>query len=387
MAIIGGGLVGCATAWCLARAGASVTLIERDQVNRHASGQNAGSLHFQLEFRMVDHGDALAEQFAQTIPLLLDAQERWRGLEEELGQDLEVVQQGGLMVAETLDEVERLRRKQRLERAGGLATELLTGDEARSIAPYLSKKVCGALYHPYEGHANPRLVAPAFARAAMNRGARIQTGTRVVSLGREGGKWRVGVDAGASVLADAVLNAAGAWVGSVAALANVHIPMVPLPLSMAVTEKAPVRMDHLIQHAGRRLSMKQVRDGNVLIGGGWPSRFPRGSAGFETERSPRLVYRSLFANLRVAASVVPEVAQLHLIRYWPGVTGVLADQLPVIGEVPGRPGFFVAGGGSAFTLGPTYAWLVSEMILRGSPPIPIDLYSPARFAHLNVFMA
>lgn len=66
-AVIGGGLLGCATAWHLARAGNRVLLVEKDQVNRHASGQNAGSLHFQLEFRMVEHGDDAARAAARAL--------------------------------------------------------------------------------------------------------------------------------------------------------------------------------------------------------------------------------------------------------------------------------------------------------------------------------
>ncbi len=52
--VVGGGLLGCATAWMLSREGVRVLLVERDQINQHASGQNAGSLHFQLEYRMIE---------------------------------------------------------------------------------------------------------------------------------------------------------------------------------------------------------------------------------------------------------------------------------------------------------------------------------------------
>ncbi len=79
--VLGGGLVGCAAAYYLAKRGASVLLVEQGDLNREASGRNAGSLHLQLEYRLIRHGDELASQFAQIIPLSLVALEDWRGLE------------------------------------------------------------------------------------------------------------------------------------------------------------------------------------------------------------------------------------------------------------------------------------------------------------------
>ncbi|MBL8270498.1 FAD-dependent oxidoreductase, partial [Steroidobacter sp.] len=78
---------------------------------------------------------------------------------------------------------------------------------------------------------------------------------------------------------------------------------------------------------------------------------------------------------------------LHLLRSWTGVTGITTDQMPLLGEVPEAPRFFVAAGGAAFTNGPTYARLIAELILDGRASTPIDLYSPARFSHINNFMA
>src|SRR5271167_3859963 len=113
--VIGGGLVGCATAYHLSAAGAEVLLLEKDELNGKASGQNAGSLHFQLEHRLVEQSDALAEQFAVIIPLNSVAMEEWAGLEATLAEPLEVVMRGGLMVAETAAEVDKLEKKYRLE--------------------------------------------------------------------------------------------------------------------------------------------------------------------------------------------------------------------------------------------------------------------------------
>src|SRR5687768_15157647 len=84
--VVGGGLVGTAAAYYLARRGAGVLLVEQRELNQGASGQNAGSLHFQMERRLIEHGDRLAEQAAAVMPLALDAVDRWAGIAAELGE-------------------------------------------------------------------------------------------------------------------------------------------------------------------------------------------------------------------------------------------------------------------------------------------------------------
>lgn len=391
VAVLGGGLVGCAAAYYLARAGARVLLVEQADINREASGRNAGSLHFQLEYRLIRYGEQQAAQFAQIIPLSLVAIRDWIGLEAELGADLEVEMHGGLIVAESPADVAMLEQRQALQDKMGLGSKLLSAAEVRGIAPYLADSVIAAGYFEHEGHANPRLVAPAFARSAAARGAEIRCQTRVTALERDGSQWQV-------TLADrdgctteigcrAVLNSAGSWAGEIAAMAHLHLPIYAVPLTMNVIERAPRLIPHLVQHASKRLTLKQVAVGNFLVGGGWPSRFARSGAVMSTQQRAEPVMENVVQNLSLATRLVPALGRLHLLRSWTGITGVTADQMPLLGEVPEAPGFYVASGGAAFTHGPTYARLISELILDGRPSIAIDLYSPARFSHVNNFMA
>lgn len=384
--IIGGGLLGCAAAYYLSRRGASVLLLEQGQLNAQASGQNAGSLHFQFEYRALGHGDEVLEQFSRAMPLHLDAMERWSRLEEELGTDLEVVQDGGLMLAETDDEVQRLRAKYELERSLGLPAEWLTGTDVRSLVPGLSKSVQAAVFCPGEGHANPRHVTVAYAAQAAARGATIMSRAQVTALRRDGGPnayYEVELATGERFRAEVVLNAAGAWIGHVAAMLHLHLPVIPVGLQMHATYREPPGLPYLIQHVGHRLSLKQVRDGNYLIGGGWPSRLNISGGRFDLSRAPEMLYDSVVGNIWTACHVLPALRETKLLRAWTGVAAIAADQAPVLGEAPGRPGFYVIGGGSAFTLGPTYAALVAELMLTGRCSLPIDAYSPRRFAHLN----
>jgi sarcosine oxidase, subunit beta len=389
--VIGGGLVGCAAAYYLARAGARVLLVDQADLNREASGRNAGSLHFQLEYRLIRYGEQQAAQFAQIIPLSLVAIRDWQGLEAELAAPMEVEMHGGLIVAESPADVGMLEQRQALQEKMGLGSKLLSGVEVRRIAPYLADSVSAAGYFEHEGHANPRLVAPAFARSATARGAEIRCHSRVTAVERDGSHWQVSVKArdghATDIGCSTVLNAAGTWAGEIAAMAHLHLPIYSVPLTMNVIERAPRLIPHLVQHASKRLTLKQVEAGNFLVGGGWPSRLARSGDSMSTQRRAEPVIENVVQNLSLATRLVPALGRLHLLRSWTGITGVTADQMPLLGEMPEARGFYVAAGGAAFTHGPTYARLISELIVDGRPSVAIDLYSPARFSHVNNFMA
>jgi len=387
--IVGGGLVGCATAWHLARGGARVLLIEQVQLSGGASGQNAGSLHFQIERRFLERPGGLGEEGERTATLSRIAIDDWRGLEARLGTALHVHMAGGLMVAESAGQAALLERKAARERAMGLAVETIDGEEARRRAPYLSPRIVAANYMADEGHADTRVVAPAFARAAVAAGATIRTGARVTALDRWGTGFNVAIAGEDVVTAGQVLIAAGAWSARVAALANLHLPLLPVALTMSASERSALTVPHLVQHVGRRLSLKQTHAGNLLIGGGWPARLHRDRDGFDLSRPPALVHESLRDNLIAATDIVPEVASLNLIRTWTGITAVTPDQLPVVGEFPGMRGLYCAAGGSAFTLGPTFARLLADQMLdrnRSEAGQLLAVASPARFESLNGFM-
>lgn len=392
IAVIGGGLIGCASACYLAKAGARVVLLERGQINQGASGQNAGSLHFQVEHRLLQDMDRQSRELAYYVGLSKIAIGLWRGIDSELGADTGLSMNGGLMVAETSAETALLERKLAIEQSQGLDVEILDGNAARKIAPYLSEHIQAALYCSTEGHCNPRLLTPAYARKAAQHGATFIIDAAVGAVRRSAGQWQVTYSHGASpgepqtIHCEILLDAAGAWSMNIAAMANLHLPLFPVGLTMNATERTDPQIPHLIQHVGRQLSLKQTEDGNLLLGGGWRSRLRQRGGHWVSTVSPDIRLDSIIENLRVAAEVVPMVRTLRLLRTWTGTTAITPDQLPVLGEIPQAPGFFVAAGGSGFTYGPTYAQLMSELILTGKSSYSLEPFSPARFGGLNAFM-
>ncbi len=181
--VIGGGLAGCATAYYLARDGVQVTLLEAGDLNALASGSNAGSLHAQIPHDpFIHNGPEWARNFVPAIRLFKASLGLWRGLEAELGTDLEIGIGGGLLVASNDAEMRQIAAKADIERSAGLEIELLGRDALHRTAPYLSPDAVGGAFCPEEGKANPLLVAPAFAAAARAHGARVHTQTGPVRI-------------------------------------------------------------------------------------------------------------------------------------------------------------------------------------------------------------
>lgn len=372
--VIGGGLAGAATAYYLAREGVEVTLVERTDLNTQASGSNAGSLHLQIPFpEFISEGDGWARGFTQAIPVMRESIRLWRGLEAELGCDLEVSIDGGLLVAETEAQMRDIARKTVIERSAGLEIELLSGADLRGIAPYLSERMIGAAFCPEEGKANPLKATPAFAAAARRHGARILTNCPVTALARDGNAYRAETGAG-PIRALRLVNAAGAEAGQIAAMLGIELPIEGFPIQVSVTEPAEPLVNHLVYFAGDKLTLKQAKNGSFLIGGGWPAR--------RSARAGRLAVdpQSLRSNLRIAGHVVPRLNSICLLRVWPAIVNGTADWKPILGELPGWPGVFMSMfPWMGFTAGPMSALLTAELVLGRTPSLDLSAFSAARY--------
>ena len=187
MLVVGGGLTGTALAYFLAGEGVDVVVAERGELNREASGTNAGSFHFQIAIHHLTAFEtaSVRGRLLEEVRLLRDAARVWETLEHELDGPLDVHVTGGLMVGETDDQFRLLAEKQEIEQEAGLETHLLGPAELRDFAPYLADDLTGATFCPGEGHANPLLVVPLFARRAVERGAVVCTHTAVEGIERQ----------------------------------------------------------------------------------------------------------------------------------------------------------------------------------------------------------
>jgi sarcosine oxidase, subunit beta len=381
VAVIGGGLAGCALAYYLARSGVDVVVLERGELNREASGTNSGSFHFQIAIHQLTGSDLGPDRdrLLADVRLHAAAAAVWSGLEAELGADLGVHVTGGLMVAETAEELAILVAKQQIEKDAGLETEVLTGAALRDFAPFLAEDLTGGTYCAREGHANPLLAAPAFAARAIEAGARIRTHAAVTSIADADGPGALRfklVTAAGPIEACRVVNAAGAWAGDVAAMTGFTLPLRAEGLHVNVTEPREPMLTPMVQHIGRRLTLKQTSNGTFIIGGGWPAR-PEAAQERYSVRWP-----SAAGNAAIALRVMPALADVRVTHMWAGVWASSDDFNPIIGEFGHRPGLFACIAPTGFTLGPIVTRMLAESMAKSSagrsaPSLPAA-YKPDR---------
>jgi len=350
--VIGGGLIGLATALYLARDGADVVLVDRGEPGMAASTANAGSLHIQLVPYVYAAGSG--GPMADALPLGPASVALWREVARDANEDLGLRTEGGLILAETEAELVLLRSKAAFERSRGIPSEVVGAADLRRIAPALDGHFAGASFCPSEGQGDPLRGMMALLMLARRAGVRFAPGLEVCGLERNGTGWRVLTGAG-PIRARQVVNAAGVQAGRIAALAGVQVPMHGLVQQVIATEAAPPMLRQLVAWTGRHLSLKQGNGGHLLIGGGWP--------GTQDANGAALVRRdSLEGNLALACRALPALHGVHVLRAWTGLAPHL-DRAPVISATPGLPALWHGVTGNGYTLGPVVGRMLADAVL------------------------
>ncbi|MFC4350726.1 NAD(P)/FAD-dependent oxidoreductase [Fodinicurvata halophila] len=362
VAVIGGGTAGCSAALFLALRGLAVVLFERHQCGSQASGVNYGGVR--------QHGRHRAE-----IPLSIKARTIWDELPDLIGHDCEFDASGHVKLARTQDDMGELEAWARVARDFGLEVELVTGNQLRDRFDYLGSSLAGASIMPQDGQANPRLVAPHFARAAESAGADIREGVDVAAAEREGTNFRIELSDGRTAFADVLVNTAGAWGYEVAASFGESVAEAPLSPNMLVTEPLPYRIKCSFGMCGGDIYARQIPRGNVIFGGG-----TRAITDFEKNRTRPRTSSSQLAT-RNLIHAMPFLAEARIIRSWSGIDGLMPDKIPVVGPSSTTAGLFHAFGfsGHGFQLGPAIGAVLGDLILDGRTDTSIEELSITRF--------
>ena len=369
--IVGGGLVGAATAYFLAGEGVDCLVVERDGIASHASGFSYAALGTFDEagmdgahFDVASLGMRLHHELAES---LLD----------ETGVNVEFRERPSLSLAFDEDEVvaaqspegaERDRRSWEVD-VQGYTVQWLTTEEALQVEPRINPAVLGAVYTEGTCDVNAQRLTLALAMGAEQRGARVMRGT-VTGLSREGDRVRgVTLDEG-EIACDRVVVATGPW-------------------SEAATEwlGVPIRMQPWKGQILRlRLPGPPIR---TSVGGGYhfASTKPDGltwvgptfeDAGIDETTTD-------WARDEIMAGVtknVPSLAEGEVVVHTACVRPLSADRKLVLGEVPGTEGAYAATGGGrlGLMLGPAMARLTADLVAKGTTTVPLDEFDPGRFA-------
>ena len=358
--VIGGGVIGAAAAYFIARRGLVTLLMERKHLGAGASGATASMI-------------ALSGSAPE--PLLSHAAESHRlipTLESETGINLEIVRGGSLNLASTEDEVDSLKTNLNENLEHGIESRMITEVELREIAPFVSNQVIAALHRPDNYHVNPFRLYEAYLRGAVNAGAKVSYNTEVREVCFSRDKIDRVVTSTGDHQCEFVVVACGAYTAQLMAQTGVELPVVPARGQAIVTEACPSITPYMINLPGHFYT-RQVLRGNFYLG------TTTEYVGFDRN----VTLDKIFTITRGLVRAIPMLARLRAIRFFSGFRPSVTDQLPIIGRLPQCKNLLVATGhgGGGMIYSASTGRTLSELIVDGKSQLPIDAFAPDRFAN------
>jgi glycine oxidase len=365
--VIGGGIIGLAVAWRLAREGLSVTLVEKGSVGRRASWAAAGVLaagNWQRRDPLVEFQRASLRMYPAFCAEAAEVS----------GTDPEYVNCGSL---ELLFEEQRFRMAQAevdaampyRDARGEPVLRLLTAREAKEMIPTLTGEILAAKHCTFNSQVrNPRLLR-ALAAAARSAGTEIVEDSEVTGLQRQGTRV-VGVRSTRDDFAAArTVLCAGAWSSQIDTELERQARVYPVRGQIALLQTAPGELRHMVKH--RKSYLVPRKDGQVLVGS-----TEEHDSGFDSGVTADGVGRVL----QQAERMVPPLGRATFVQAWAGLRPGTPDRRPYIGPVPGLDGLITATGHFRTGLGlaPLTAEVVADLVLRGVTKHDISLFQPGR---------
>ena len=357
--IIGGGIIGCATAYYLAKNGVKdvIVLEGSDFMGNGGSSRNGG-------------GVRQSGRDVRELPLVMyGIKNLWPHLSEELEVDCEYHQDGNLRLGKTEAHKATLTKLADNARGVGLDVRMIDGDEVRQINPYLSHEVTCASWCPTDGHANPLTTTLGFYKMARQLGVRFITGEPVVSLGMVRGKIRKVVTPNNTYEGEKVLVAAGLDSRPILTSVGIDIPMTNSLLEALVTEAQPHMFDQMLGTAEADFYGHQTKHGSFVFGG---------SSGLERYNkdngTPVTNSKTAPCICRGIMKYFPDLAKAKIVRTWAGWMDASSDGVPSLGKVDEVPGLYVACAfnGHGFGIAPAAGEQLAKLMITGTTDISLD---------------
>lgn len=360
--VVGGGVIGCAAAYEMAKAGCAVTLLERATPGAEASGAAAGIL--------APVGLSSGTPFEE---LAVESWRLFRGLADELrtqtGIDIEYVTRGTIYPLFTVGDVERAAAKSIRPLWREFGIEALDAAEVHDREPGLAGKVRGAMFVPGDHWVNNQRLVVAYAAAAVGAGVWLRSGSTVSQVIVEDAHARGVVADGERLDADVVLLAAGAWTRALAESFGGRLPVEPKRGQMLALVQVPPLVNHCIHTDDVYLVPRPA--GELLVG----ATVER--AGFQSS----VTAHGMAGLLSAALALVPGLAVLPISRTWCGFRPWAPDSLPILGPWPKIDGLYVATAHyrAGILLAPITGRLMTDWIVHGRPSLDVEAFRPERF--------
>jgi glycine/D-amino acid oxidase-like deaminating enzyme len=360
VSVIGGGLVGAAIAYGLARKGLRVANLDEGDVALRASRGNFGLVWVQ--------GKGVGRpEYARWS---LESATLWSAFAEELrrrtGIDVGHENKGGVLL--NLSQAEDARNRAILAEiarcAGNMRYEYEFLDQAElaKLLPGLGPTVVSGSYSPHDGHANPLLLLRALHAAFARAGGAYQPNSAVTGIDAAEGGYRLATTGG-TVESAKVVIAAGLATEHLAALVGLKAPVVPIRGQLMVTERMAPRIELPTN------LVRQTREGGFLLG------YTTEDAGYDTGTRPDML-RDVAWRCRAA---FPFLEDLRVVRMWAALRIMTPDGFPIYDESRSHPGVHVVACHSGVTLAAVHALRVPDWI-AGAPLSPeLHCFATERF--------
>ena len=368
--IVGGGIIGCSTAYHLAKLGVDVVLIERYKLTSGSTFHAAG-LVGQLR------------SSANITELLGYSVDLYNRLEQETGQATGWKRNGGLRLACNEERWTEVKRQATTAQSFGLDMQLLTPAEAQDLWPLMDiSDVVGAAFLPTDGQANPSDITLSLAKGARMAGAVIVEDTEVTGVVIEGGVIKGVETSRGRIETPKVVACCGQWTRAFAGRYGVNVPLVSMEHQYLVTEQIEgVTPDLPTLRDPDRLTYWKEEVGGLVMGGYEPNPKPWAVKGI-----PEGFHFSLLDNdidhfeqiMEQALGRVPALETAGIKTMVNGPESFTPDGNFILGEAPEQRGFFVGAGFNAFGIasGGGAGMALAEWVAKGAPPFdlwPVDI--------------
>ena len=364
--VVGGGVIGTAIAYALARQEVSCLVLEGGALGRGASEASAGIVSPPSTRTLIPERLELARRSFQAYPWLVAS------LQEESGLDIGYRQWGELLVAETEDEAAALQALAAWHAEAGFESEWVDGKTAREIEPLLPDAILGALLADQGGSLVVQRLVRALALAAITRGAQVAEHVPVIGFAVESDRVVAVETPQGRYTAEQVVLAAGTWTGHLAKHLGWPLPVLPVKGQMVLVSCGVTPLRHVLGLADGTGYLAPRTDGLVWAG----STKERGEWG--TGVTPAGIAHCLSVLERLA----PRLQKSELVGTGAGLRPGTADDEPLIGPLPGYRNVWVAAGHyrTGVQLAPATADLVVQGLLSGQPDPLLVPFRPIRFS-------
>ncbi len=369
--VIGGGIVGCATAYHLAREGWTDTVLVEAGELTCGSTWHAAGLVGQLR-----SSPNITQLLGQSVAL-------YDRLEKETGQATGWRMTGGLRLACTEERWIELRRQATMARSFGLEMELLSAEQARRLWPIMdASDVVGAAFLPTDGQASPSDITQALAKGARGAGVTIVQGTRVTGFEIARGRVTAVLTANGRIACEAAVNCAGQWANEVGRMAGVAVPLVSVRHQYLITEPIDgVPRDLPTLRDPDRLTYYKEEVGGLVMGGYEPNPIAWAEDGVPADFRFSLLdadWDHFEPMMERALGRVPALRTAGVRQLVNGPESFTPDGNFILGEAPECRGFFVGAGFNAFGIASAggAGKALAEWVVGGEPPYdlwPVDI--------------